>query len=198
MVSTKLPAVSWEPLVPCMICCVCRMTNVNLNVRSSSLFSLSMKLGFPPGEGSGSWHCQHRDHQKRGEDGRHLSSYLDIFDHTAVSKVARRGDPCCRKLVWDYIEHGPTSRIGDREGRYGYCSGTGISCHPLPNGKYMHAHRVWSLRYSAAPSSGLLLTFPIFNLQITPPRRSMRGLRELGTLAARMRSSAVEMMINSI
>jgi hypothetical protein len=55
-VSTRPPAVSCAPLVPGIICCVCRITKVNLNVSSSSLLSLRMKFGYvAEGEGSGSW-----------------------------------------------------------------------------------------------------------------------------------------------
>jgi hypothetical protein len=47
---------SCAPLVPAVTCCVCRITNVNLKVSSSSLLSLRMKFGDGPREaGSGSW-----------------------------------------------------------------------------------------------------------------------------------------------
>lgn len=42
-------------MAPCEVCCACRTIRVNLKVSSSSLFSLSMKLGEGPVEkGSGS------------------------------------------------------------------------------------------------------------------------------------------------
>jgi hypothetical protein len=55
-VSTRPPAESCAPLAPGIICCVCLMTKVNLNVSSSSLLSLRMKFGYvEEDEGSGSW-----------------------------------------------------------------------------------------------------------------------------------------------
>lgn len=58
-VSTRLPN-SCAPFAPCVICCACRITNLKLNVSSSSLLSLRIKLGLMPGEdGSGSCLYQH-------------------------------------------------------------------------------------------------------------------------------------------
>lgn len=55
-VSTGLLVASWALLEFATFCAVCRMMKVKLNVRSSSLLSLSMKFGFAVGEdGSGSY-----------------------------------------------------------------------------------------------------------------------------------------------
>ncbi len=89
-------------------------------------------------------------------------AYLNIFYHTIVSDIASRRDFCCGKCVGDDVQEYKPSRIRDRQGGYRYCIGHVVSItrwRHLPLAQ--NSQRVWSRKYSAAASSGLLETFPI-------------------------------------
>ena len=112
-VSTRVLTVSCAPFAPIVTCAVCRITKVKLNVSSSSLLSLIIKLGMPPAEGSGSCNCQRdlRLIQRR--------SYLDIFHSGVVFWIPGRRHSSSREGIWCNVQYSSSSR-SDRERGDGY------------------------------------------------------------------------------